>query len=120
MNTYYYAILVCTLFSSCSTAEVHDSFALRATDTYLDFPIDEETRLPKFCLWTFEENGVEYITFNSYGNHVLFYEVATGRLVKKVKYETEGNHGVGFIYSFSANDFDENRLRFQKIALVKL
>lgn len=59
--------------------------------------LDEETRLPKFCLWTFEENGVEYLTFNSYGNHVLFYEIATGRLVKKVKYETEGNHGVGFI-----------------------
>ncbi|MEG1333890.1 MULTISPECIES: DUF4221 family protein [Bacteroides] len=106
MKNYLFIILYCILFSSCGAKRAHDSFALQATDTYLDFPIDEETRLPKFCLWTFEENGVEYLTFNSYGNHVLFYEIATGRLVKKVKYETEGNHGVGFIYSFSATDFN--------------
>ena len=84
MKNYLFIILYCILFSSCGAKRAHDSFVLQATDTYLDFPIDEETRLPKFCLWTFEENGVEYLTFNSYGNHVLFNETATGRLVKEV------------------------------------
>lgn len=106
MIKHIYFISICILLTSCGKEKKEDLVALRATDTYLSFPIDEDTRLPKFCLWTFEEGGKEYLTFPNIGKEVIFYNIETEQLAKKVRYETEGNNGVGLIYSLSVTDFN--------------
>lgn len=111
MKNVFYCILFfmsCTLLS-CTTKtkeRTSDSYELVPKETYLSFPIDEDTRLPKFCLWSFTDNQNEYIAFNNRGDEILFYDVKTQRLVKKVKYEREGPNGVIEINSFYVKDFN--------------
>lgn len=101
-----YVFLVCLVFGSCQNEKENDLFALRAIDHYLNLPIDENTRIPKFCLWTFENDGKEYLAFPNRGKEILFYDLDTQQLIKKVEYETEGANGVESIYSFGIKDFD--------------
>lgn len=97
---------MCYILYSCKETNQITKLSLQATDTYIEFPIDEDTRLPKYCLWTFDEKDNEYLAFPSRGRDILFYDIDKEKLVKKVKYETEGNNGVGRIYSFSVTDFN--------------
>lgn len=62
MNKIYYLILV-LFVSSCQKDKQNNSYSLVAVDDYLSFSIDENTRLPKFCLWTFSEGENEFLTF---------------------------------------------------------
>lgn len=63
----------CCIIISCTTKEKrNDSYELTPQETYLSFPIDEDTRLPKFCLWTFIDNQNEYIAFDNQGDEIIF------------------------------------------------
>lgn len=92
---------------SCTTKEKkNDCYALFPQEAYLSFPIDEETRLPKFCLWSFKDNGNEYIAFDNQGDQIFFYSVKTQHLVKKMRFDREGKNGIVAINSFYIKDFD--------------
>lgn len=106
MKMFFLILGICLLFGSCKKAEYRDSFMLWATETYLNFPIDEETQLPKFCLWAFKNEGKEYLAFPNREKEILFYDIDTGKLVKKVKYDVEGSNGVGPVCSFAVIDFN--------------
>ncbi|WP_321481221.1 DUF4221 family protein [uncultured Bacteroides sp.] len=104
---------VCLLFYSlilfsCGGGQKvsNDMYSLQPTDSYLKFSIDRKTRFPRFCLWTFEEKGKEYMCFPNEGREILFYNIENQQLVKKVEYEAEGDNGVGTVYSFYATDFN--------------
>ena len=85
------AIFSCCIIISCTTKEKrNDSYVLSPQETYLSFPVDEETCLPKFCLWAFIDNQNEYIAFDNQGDEILFYDVRTQHLVKKVRFDREG------------------------------
>lgn len=105
MNKIYYLILV-LFVSSCQKDKQNNSYSLVAVDDYLSFSIDENTRLPKFCLWTFSEGENEFLTFPNVGKEILFYDLKTGNLVNKTVFDTEGNNGVGNIYGYSVIDFN--------------
>lgn len=107
-NVYYwFAILSCCIIMSCTTkGERNDSYVLSPQEEYLSFPIDEDTRLPKFCLWTFTDNQDEYLAFDNQGDEILFYDIGTQQLVEKVKFEREGPNGVVAINSFYVKDFN--------------
>ena len=102
-----FIIGIILLLHSCATeSSIKDTFLLQPTDTYLNFPIDEDTRLPKYCLWTFEDAGKEYLAFPNGGKEILFYDIESESLLKKSEYMFEGVDGVGYIHSFSITDFD--------------
>lgn len=80
-----FIIGIILLLHSCATeSSIKDTFLLQPTDTYLNFPIDEDTRLPKYCLWTFEDAGKEYLAFPNGGKEILFYDIESESLLKKV------------------------------------
>lgn len=101
------AIFSCCIIISCTTKEKrNDSYVLSPQETYLSFPVDEETCLPKFCLWAFIDNQNEYIAFDNQGDEILFYDVRTQHLVKKVRFDREGENGIIAINSFYVKDFN--------------
>jgi len=99
--------LICAICTSCQrTGHTDNSVALCATDEYLSFPIDEETRLPNRVL-TFDYKGKNYLSFLNNWEELLFYEVETGRLINKVRYNTKGGrNNVHNILSYMVVDFD--------------
>lgn len=109
-NSVCFLCLLVHLFFSCANVKKEndgrEQASLVAVDEYLSFKIDEDTRLPKFCLWIFEENGKEYIAFPNMGREILFYDIESQEMIKRVKYEKEGNNGVGDVLCFYPVDFN--------------
>lgn len=92
--------IFCLFFYSCKNEKRHDLFTLEVTGTYLNFPIDEDTKLPQISVFPFEEDGIEYMSFqNDKRPEIQIYDIRTRKLVKKVSYDMEGNQGIvgGFI-----------------------
>lgn len=105
MNKIYYIFLLVFLIS-CQKGKQDNVYSLVAVDDYLSFPIDEDTRLPKYCLWTFNEGDKEFLTFPNVGKDILFYDMETGELVNKTTFSAEGSNGVGSIYGYLVTDFN--------------
>ncbi|WP_291530360.1 DUF4221 family protein [Bacteroides sp. UBA939] len=104
-----FCVLFAVFFLNACTSQrkqEKDLYAIRTTDDYLTFPIDVNTRLPKFILWTFEENGKGYLAFPNMSKEILFYDISSMDLVKKVEFDAEGNNGVGSVYGFQIKDFN--------------
>ena len=106
MKKYIKIFVTGLLFISCTQENKNDLFTLQAIEEFLNFSIDEDTRLPKFNLWTFEENNKEYIAFPNMGKEILFYDIESKNLVKRVRYKKEGVNGVGSIINFYVTDFN--------------
>ncbi len=96
------------LLTCISEKDYNDLYILNPTNNYLEYRIDEETVVPLFNLYTFEEMGVEYLTFsNSDTRTILIYELQTGKLVKKISYDAEGPNGIGTrLYGYLVKDFN--------------
>lgn len=95
------------MITSCATKERgNESYILSPQETYLSFPIDEDTRLPKFILWSFKDHEKEYIAFDNHGDEILFYNIQTQSLVKKVRFDLEGVNGIVTLNSFYVKDFN--------------
>lgn len=108
MNKLGCLILLTILLSlaGCKQSKVTDICALQASDSFLEFPIDTDTRLPKFRVWIFEVDGKEYLTFDNNGDEILVYDLLLGKLMKKIQFDKEGANGVGSVRSYSIVDFD--------------
>lgn len=92
--------------AGCKQRKVADIYTLQASDSFLEYPIDTDTRLPKFRVWTFEVGGKEYLTFDNNGDEILIYDLLLGRLMKKIHFDKEGANGVGYVGNYSIVDFD--------------
>ena len=104
-NIFFTLLLVYVLFS-CQSNEIKYSSVLFATDDYLSFPIDDETRLP-YSVLTFKNEDREYLSFSNDWKEILFYTLDEGNLVKKVKFNTEGgSDNIHQIYGYSVLDFN--------------
>ena len=104
-NIFFTLLLVYVLFS-CQSNEIKYSSVLFATDDYLSFPIDDETRLP-YSVLTFKNEDREYLSFSNDWKENLFYTLDEGNLVKKVKFNTEGgSDNIHQIYGYSVLDFN--------------
>ena len=73
------------LFISCAEqVKMEDRYVLQPVDNYLEYAIDDETVIPTYNLYTFEEKGVEYLTFsNPLSRVILIYNQHSSELVKK-------------------------------------
>ena len=61
---YHLLLSALLVLSACSSKqETEKSYTLQPTEQYLEYEIDEETRVPLYHLYTFETDGMEYLTF---------------------------------------------------------
>ena len=99
------ALILAFAFSSCQNDKINYPSILSATDNYLSFPIDEETKLP-YSVQTFESEGKGYLSFTNRWKEILFYTLDKGELVKKVKFNTEGgSDNIHQICGYNVLDF---------------
>jgi hypothetical protein len=85
------------------------NYSLFPTQHKLVFPVDERTYSfhPALFLYTDEEEK-EYLMFqNGYSSEILIYGLDDKQLVKKIKFNHEGNNGVGTFYGFYFKNKDE-------------
>ena len=90
-------ILTLLLLTACSSKpKTEQAYSLQPTEQYLEYEIDEDTRVPLYHLYTFEVNGTEYLTFpNRETRTLLIYELLSGKFVKKFSFHAEGPNGIG-------------------------
>lgn len=93
----YLFISVLLVLSACSSEQKSEEQCfLQPTEQYLEYEIDEETRVPLYHLYTFEVNGTEYLTFpNPETRTLLIYELLSGKFIKKFSFHAEGPNGIG-------------------------
>ena len=100
-----YLLFILLLICSCTREQQVDNSYLEAVNSYISFPLDDETRLPQYCFWYFIDNGKDFIAFPNDQNQILFYDMTSREILKKVQFAIEGINGVGNIHSFSIVDF---------------
>ena len=97
------------LLGACTSEPTSkNKYVLQPTDQYLAYEIDEETRVPLYHLYTFETNGVEYLTFPYRETRtLLIYNLLSGELVKKFSFHAEGPNGIGpMLNNYWMKDFN--------------
>ncbi len=105
------SILVFLCFSCKEKATNHTSesyeYGLCETKVIKAFPLDEETRYNPFYLYTFEDNGKDFLSFLNYRtNQLLFYDLNTCKFLFKVELDMEGPQGIGVPSGYYIHDFE--------------
>lgn len=116
-------LTIILLFFACSEqVETEDEYVLQPVDNYLEYAIDDDTVVPMYNLYTFEEKGVDYLTFsNPLARTILIYNVNSGELIKKISFDREGPNGIGsHIFGYYMKDFEHIYLPSAKAALIYL
>lgn len=105
MKLYWLIFIVISLLA-CQNREFPNGYNLIATEHYLSFPIDDETKLP-YHVVDFEDHGKKYISFLNGWKELLIYDVEQEKLVKKITFEdlTSRNNG-NEISSYNILDFN--------------
>lgn len=101
-------LLILLLHSACNRKENRSSWILEEKESYLDYELDSYTRIP-FYIHTFTIGKDEYMCFQNFSSpEILIYHVATGKLIKKVTFDREGDNAIagGFLEGFSVIDFN--------------
>lgn len=113
MQKKFTSTLICFVlfFTACHTDKKPDpdKYSLQATETLLSFPLDEETKIYIFHLHTYTDpNGEEYLVFqNRTDPQLLFYNIQTQRLYKKITCDRQGPDAVQRFSGFSIKDMNE-------------
>lgn len=116
-------LLIVALLVSCGKQyKIEDSYGLKPVNHYLEYMIDDDTEIPIFNLYTFENNGIEYLTFSNYKSRViLIYELYSGKFVKKICFDGEGANGIGsWLFGFYIKDFQHIYLPSANTELIYL
>ena len=101
------SFFIALLLLSCQDLDQRKyPFDLAASDKFLSFPIDENTRLPN-SIFTFEMEGNMYLSFLNGWKELLIYDVVQEQLIKKVSFEhMAARNNIHDIYSFNIVDFN--------------
>lgn len=93
---------------SCSDSQPKDKVALTVTQDSLRFIIPDDVKGPMLFVETLEDNGKAYLSFkNEVEPEILFYDLSSGNLVKRVVYAVEGENAItGGFMGYDAVDFD--------------
>lgn len=90
-------LFICSavLTLSCTPGVNTDKYTLENTDKVLSFPIMEEVKVPQASVFTFNDKGKNYISFqNLPKSEILIYSIDTQSLVKRIYINTEGANSV--------------------------
>lgn len=102
-SLYFLLLIVCV---ACETKKANQYF-LEVSDVVIKFPVDEDTKLPQLSIFPFEEDGIQYMSFqNDKKPEIQIYNIHTRKLVKKVLYDMQGEQGiVGGFMGYYIKDF---------------
>jgi len=109
MEKFYLVICLFFLMVSCKPkVDSSDLYVMEPSDVYLEYEIDSDTEIPQFNLYTFEDNGTEYLTFsNPYTSRILIYELMSGKYIKTITFDMEGPNGIGnWLFGYMMKDFN--------------
>lgn len=99
------------LFFSCqSDKKINpDSYCVKPTNTQLVFPLDEKTKIYIYSMQTYTDaSEEEYLVFqNERYLDLLFYNMKTQKLYKKIQCAYEGPDGVPKFSGFFVRNMDE-------------
>lgn len=105
-----YLLIIGTLIVtfSCSDSQLKDKVVLNITQDSLQFIIPDDVKGPMLFVETLEDEGKAYLSFkNEVEPEILFYEIASGNLVKRVVYGVEGDNAItGGFMGYRTIDFD--------------
>lgn len=99
-------LLFC-LAVSCKNGDkaVAYTYDLVRTDSIKSFPLGEEVRYNAFYLYTFNEQGKEYLSFLNYRtNQILFYDLQTCEYLFALNLASEGPDGVAQLTGLYVKD----------------
>lgn len=87
-------MLVLFAFVSCKSTSDNEHYVIRKSEKVLSFQLKSDVKMP-YNVFSFEEKGCQYLSFqNSIRSEILIYEMYSGKLVKQMKVETEGDNAV--------------------------
>ena len=102
MKHCFYILILFSLFS-CKEKEKKENKYLYTLELSEDkiFKLDSETVQETQLIQLFTQNDSLYFSFsNAYDNSIVFYDFVSGSFVSKVKFEKEGQNGVGNFTSY--------------------
>ena len=93
------------LFCSCADDKGDDSYTLQPTDTYLRYELDSDVKMPLTVRTCMGDNDCLYFQ-NSSWPELLIYDIPSGLLIKKNRFELEGSNAIqgGFLYGYMMTD----------------
>lgn len=92
-----YLLFLCLAVSifSCTSTNNIDRYSLEKKDEILSFLIMEDVRMPQVSVFTFEEKGKNYLSFqNLPESEILIYSIESQDLAKRLCVNTEGDNSV--------------------------
>lgn len=76
MTNFIFLLLVVFFVSACTEQiKTEDHYILQPVNEHLEYAIDDDTVIPLFNLYAFEENGLEYLTFSDSGTRTILIRV---------------------------------------------
>lgn len=98
-------------FFSCDSKKkiASDSYSIKPTETQLVFPLDDKTQIYIFSLHIYNDvDGEEYLVFqNQSYPQLLFYNIKTQQLYKKINCDYEGPDAVPSFGGFFVKNMNE-------------
>ena len=94
-------------FSSCGNKGQDYPYTLQAVDTFLNYHLPSDVKVPLMMRSCMDDDGKEYFYFqNSILPDLLIYDIHNETLVKRVKFEVEGSDAIegGFSDGFVMTD----------------
>lgn len=102
-----YWILLVVVACSCSSEHRNHSYSLQTVDSFLNYRLDSDVKMPLFIRTCISDSGQEFLYFqNSYLPDLLVYDMHNETLVKKIPFELEGENAIkgGFLNGFMMSD----------------
>ncbi len=103
MKKFWICLFAVALFCSCGNKGKNYSYTLQTVDTFLNYHLASDVKVPLMIRSCTDNAGKEYVYFqNGILPDLLIYDIHNETLVKRVKFEIEGPDAIGggFLYGF--------------------
>ena len=107
MKKFLICALAVALFCSCGNKGKNYSYTLQTVDTFLNYHLASDVKVPLMIRSCTDDAGKEYVYFqNGILPDLLIYDIHNETLVKRVKFEIEGPNAIegGFSDGFMMTD----------------
>ena len=107
MKNFWICALAVVSFCSCGNKGKNYSYTLQTVDTFLNYHLASDVKVPLMIRSCTDDAGKEYFYFqNGILPDLLIYDIHNETLVKRVKFEVEGPNAIdgGFLFGFMMTD----------------
>ena len=103
MKNFWICLFAVALFCSCSHKGQDYPYTLQTVDTFLNYHLASDVKVPLMIRSCIDNDGKEYVYFqNGILPELLIYDIHNEALVKRVKFKEEGPDAIegGFLDGF--------------------